>query len=150
MPRLDMLSVDTNILLPAVERGNASHGAAAAYLGSIDDRSDVVLSEFVLLELYVLLRNPAVLESPLGAKTALGVIEHFRRHPRWQIVGFPIDSLRFHEEFWPKLGKGSFARRRAYDWRMALSLRHQGVTELATVTTKDFKDFGFKRVWNPL
>lgn len=29
-------------------------------------------------------------------------------------------------------------------------LRHHGVTELATANTKDFADFGFDRVWNPL
>jgi hypothetical protein len=26
----------------------------------------------------------------------------------------------------------------------------QGVTEFATVNTKDFKGVGFRRVWNPL
>ena len=26
----------------------------------------------------------------------------------------------------------------------------QGVTEFATVNEKDFRDCGFKRVWNPL
>lgn len=43
-----------------------------------------------------------------------------------------------------------FAPRRAYDWRVALTLTQQGVTEFATVNTKDFQDFGFTRVWNPL
>jgi len=31
-----------------------------------------------------------------------------------------------------------------------LSVLAQGVTEFATVNTKDFKRFGFERVWNPL
>ena len=44
----------------------------------------------------------------------------------------------------------NFARRRAYDWRAALLLIQQGVTEFATVNEKDFRDCGFKRVWNPL
>jgi hypothetical protein len=43
-----------------------------------------------------------------------------------------------------------FARRRAYDWRAALLLIQQGVTEFATVNEKDFRDCGFQRVWNPL
>jgi hypothetical protein len=43
-----------------------------------------------------------------------------------------------------------FARRRAYDWRAALLLIQQGVTEFATVNEKDFRDCGFQRVWNQL
>jgi len=43
-----------------------------------------------------------------------------------------------------------FARRRLFDTRTALSLRHHGVTEFATANVKDFGDFGFTRVWNPL
>ncbi len=42
------------------------------------------------------------------------------------------------------------ARRRAYDWRAALLLIQQGVTDFATVNEKDFRDCGFQRVWNPL
>jgi hypothetical protein len=44
----------------------------------------------------------------------------------------------------------ALARRRAYDWRAALSMLRQGVTEFATVNVKDFEGFGFARVWNPL
>jgi hypothetical protein len=43
-----------------------------------------------------------------------------------------------------------FARRRACDWRAALILIQQGVTDFATVNEKDFREFGFRRVWNPL
>ena len=42
------------------------------------------------------------------------------------------------------------ARRRAYDWRAALLLIQQGVTDFATVNEKDFRDCGFQRFWNPL
>ncbi len=48
------------------------------------------------------------------------------------------------------LRQADFARRRAYDWRAALLLIQQGVTEFATVNEKDFRDCGFQRVWNPL
>ena len=145
-----MISLDTNILLPAVESGNASHSRAAAFLASLQDRDDVAICEFILLELYVLLRNPAVLGKPLSAPAAADVCEAFRQHPRWQLIGFPAGSRVFHDAFWPKLRDADFARRRAYDWRAALVLIQQGVTEFATVNEKDFRDFGFKRVWNPL
>ena len=144
-----MLSIDTNILLPAVETGDKAHGAAASFLQSLQDREDVAVSEFILLELYGLLRNPAVLTRPHSAVTAAQVCEAFRAHPRWQLVGFPPDSRRFHDQLWPHLREKGFARRRAYDLRTALSLLRNGVTEFATVNVKDFQGIGFARVWNP-
>lgn len=145
-----MLCIDTNILLPAVEAGNKDHRAATEFLESLQERNDVAISEFVLLELYNLLRNPAVLKKPLTAPLAAEVCEAFRAHPRWQVLGFPPDSRGFHDAFWPKLHEKNFARRRSYDWRIALSLLRQGVTEFATVNTEDFEGMGFQRVWNPL
>ncbi len=145
-----MISIDTNILLPAVETRNPDHSQAAAFLESLQAREDVAISEFILLELYGLLRNPAVLAKPLSATAAVDVCEAFRQHPRWQILGFPPDSRQFHDTLWPRLRNETMARRRAYDWRAALTLTQQGVTEFATVNEKDFQGFGFARVWNPL
>lgn len=145
-----MISIDTNVLLPAVEGDNVHHAKASAFLDSLHDRDDVAVSEFALLELYVLLRNPAVLAKPLDGAKASAVCEAFRRHPRWQLVGFTPDSRSFHDELWPRLREKQFARRRAYDWRMALALLRQGVREFATVNVKDFEGLGFDRVWNPL
>lgn len=145
-----MTSLDTNILLPAVESRNADHPRAAAFLESLHDRQDIAICEFILLELYVLLRNPAVLAKPLSPAAATDVCEAFRQNPHWQVIGFPPQSRDFHDAFWPKLRVADFARRRAYDWRTALILIQQGVTEFATVNIKDFRDCGFKRVWNPL
>lgn len=145
-----MISIDTNILFPAMERENPNHLKAAAFLTSLQEREDVVISEFILLELYGLLRNPAVLAKPLEPGAAVAMCQSFRQHPRWQVIGFVADSRAFHNELWPKLEQKNFARRHAYDWRTALALLRQGVTEFATVNEKDFRDFGFKRVWNPL
>jgi uncharacterized protein len=145
-----VISFDTNILLPAVESEGSAHAKAAAFLVSLHDNDSVAVSELVLVELYGLLRNPAVLRKPLSAAKAATVCEAFRGHPRWQLIGFPTDSRTFHDAFWPRLREPSFARRRAYDWRIALTLLRQGVTEFATVNVKDFEGFGFKRVWNPL
>ena len=145
-----MISVDTNILLPAVETSNADHAKAAAFMESLQSRDDVAISEFVLLELYGLLRNPVVLRKPLSASAAAAVCESFREHPYWQILGFPAESRHFHDAFWPRLRAHDFARRRSYDWRTALSLTQQGVTGFATVNEKDFQGCGFVRVWNPL
>ena len=145
-----MISIDTNILLPAVESRNPDHGRAAGFLESLQDRDDVVICELILLELYALLRNPVVLAKPLVASAAVDVCESFRHHPRWQVIGLPSDQRALHDIFWPRLRDKAMPHRRAFDWRAALAMLQQGVTEFATVNIKDFADFGFRRVWNPL
>lgn len=110
----------------------------------------MALSEFVLLELYLLLRDPAVLLHPLEAPEATAVCQAFRVHPRWQVLGLPSESRVFHDIFWTRLATVGFARRRAFEWRIALSLLQQSVDEFATVNTRDFSEFGFRRVWNPI
>jgi toxin-antitoxin system PIN domain toxin len=145
-----MISLDTNILFPLVVQDHAQHEKVRAFVESAGRRDDVVISELVLLELYNLLRNPTVMTRPLSATAAVDVCEGFRRHPHWQLVGFPPDSRLFHDRFWPRLRTRDFARRRSFDWRLALSLMSQGVTDFATVNVADFKGFGFTRVWNPM
>ena len=51
---------------------------------------------------------------------------------------------------WELASKADFPYGKVYDARLALTLRHYGVTEFATRNVKDFQGFGFKRVWNPL
>lgn len=145
-----MIAIDTNILLPLVDQDHSQHDRAMAFAASLAHRSDVAVSEFHLLELYNLLRNVAVVTVPLSASEAVEVCEAFRRHPSWQVIGFPPDSRRFHDQFWPRLRQRNFARRRSYDWRTALSILQAGVSEFATVNVRDFEGFGFERVWNPL
>lgn len=145
-----MFSIDTNILLHAVNEDSPSHEAAYAWMISIQHEEEVALSEFILAELYVLLRNPAVLRRPLDANEAVEVVQTYRRHPRWRLIGFPTESRPMHDALWQQARRGDFAFRRLYDARSALTMTAQGVTEFATVNTKDYEGFGFRRVWNPL
>ena len=145
-----MLSIDTNLLLHSLNEDSPSHRPAYAWLRSIQQEEDVVISEFILAELYVLLRNPAILRHPLTATEAAGVIQVYRSHPRWRIIGFPSESRPLHDMLWKKASVASFAFRRIYDTRTALTLLAQGVTEFATANVKDFTGLGFRQVWNPL
>jgi predicted nucleic acid-binding protein len=148
--RLISLSVDTNILYSSVQAGDARHADAVAFMEGLRSRGDVVISEFALMELYQLLRNPAVVRRVLSPEAAVAVCAEFRSHPRWQVVGLPGESREFHDALWPRLAIPGFARRRTYDWRIALSLLRQSVDEFATVNLRDFEGFGFRRLWNPL
>ena len=145
-----LLSIDTNLLLHAFNEDSPVHQAAYNWMLSIQCVEEVAMSEFVLAELYGLLRNPAVLKYPLGASEAVAVIQTYRSHPRWRLIGFPSESRPIHDALWERASVGSFAFRTLYDTRSALTMIAQGVTEFATVNLKDFKNVGFSRVWNPL
>ncbi|CAN5887561.1 type II toxin-antitoxin system VapC family toxin [soil metagenome] len=145
-----MLSIDTNILLHAFNEDSPDHQTAYAWLSSIQSNENVAISEFILAELYGLLRNAAVISHPLTAAEAVEVIQAYRSHPRWRLIGFPAESRPMHDALWQKATSKNFAFRRLYDTRSALTMIAQCVTEFATVNVKDFQDAGFKKVWNPL
>ena len=88
--------------------------------------------------------------NPLEAAAAVDVVQTYRRHRRWMLLGVDPDSPGLHDQLWGLAAETTFTRRRTYDARLALSLRRQGVMELATANVKDFQDFGFERVWNPV
>lgn len=142
-----MISADTNLLFFWLNRSHPQHAAAAAWFASQMQNSGFALCELVLVELYGLLRNDVLLERPLPAAEAVETIQRLRRHPVWELIDYPGGLM---EQVWEAAGLPRFARRRIYDARLALTLRHHGVTEFATANVKDFQSFGFSRVWNPL
>ena len=141
-----MIGIDTNIFAYARIASAPMHKEALAFLNSIAECPDVVVSELVLTEFYLLLRNEKILETPLSASEAVAECQIFRAHPRWQLV----DSAEVMKEVWPIAASEGFARRRIFDVRLAKTLQAHGVTELATANVRDFEDLGFQRVWNPL
>jgi len=145
-----MLSIDTNILFHGTNGDSPDHQAAYAWLVSIRQDENVAISEFILAELYGLIRNPSVVSRPLGAAAAAELIESYRSHPRWRLIGFTAESRALHDLLWRQARSPEFAFRRLYDVRTALTMTAQGITEFATVNTKDFRGLGFRKVWNPL
>jgi len=140
-----VISIDTNILLYAQNADCAEHAAAFAFVAGCAGRDDVAICELVLVELYLLLRNPAVLKRPLTAEVAAGVCMTYRTNPQWRL----IEQAPVMEQVWQFARQPGFARRRIFDARIALTLLHHGVTDLATANVKDFEGFGFRSVWNP-
>jgi uncharacterized protein len=145
-----MLSIDANILLYAYNAAAPEHDHALAFIIAHSRNQEVALSEFVLTEFYLLLRNPAVLKKPLSAQGAAQVIQSYRWHPVWKTLGFPPTSREIHADLWAHAASPGIARRRIYDTRTALCLRAFNVTEFATANVKDFEGFGFEKVWNPI
>ncbi len=145
-----MISCDTNILFAALDSESAYHAKGVAFLEGHCDSERFGLCELVLVELYGLLRNPTVSRHPLIAGEAAGVIGRFRSHPRWLVLDYPGAQSDVMKRLWELVARSDFPYRRIYDARLALTLRHHGVTEFATANIKDFQGFGFRRVWNPL
>lgn len=141
-----MISIDTNILLFALNADCREHPFAREFLEQCRARDDVVIAELMLVELYILLRNAAVLGKPMSAPAAASSCQIFRTHPRWALV----ESAPVMSEVWKRAARPHVARRGVFDARLALTLRHHGVEELATDNVKDFDGFGFAKVWSPI
>lgn len=141
-----MISIDTNILLYAINASCPEHASARRFLTELANEREVVLAELVLVELYLLLRNPAVVAKPLGSADAVAVCEGLRSQPHWRLV----DAAPIMDRVWQAAKADGFARRRIIDVRLALTLQHHGVTDFATRNVADFADLGFQRVWSPV
>ena len=141
-----MLSFDTNLVVYAANADAPEQAAAAAFLESLAPRQDVVVCELMLVEVYLKLRNPRILARPLDAPGAAAYCRAFRDNANWSLV----EEAPVMDKVWRLAGASGFPLRRIIDARLALTLRHHGVEEFATRNVKDFRGFGFRRVWNPL
>jgi len=82
-----MISFDTNLLLYSLNQDCAEYNDARAFFASLPATPNTVaVCELVLIELYVLLRNPAVLANPLDPADAF-VAQPFRAPARTEGVG---------------------------------------------------------------
>lgn len=141
-----MISIDTNVLLYSLNRDCPEHERARAFMQECSERPDVAIAELVLVELYVLLRNPAVVSRPLDAAEAAAACRPFRTHPRWGL----IENAPVMSRVWEIIAEPGCPRRRVFDARIGLTLVHHGVRELATRNVKDFEGLGFERVFDPI
>ena len=141
-----MISFDTNILIHASNLDSPQNALARSFIESLAPREDVVVCELMLVETYLKLRNAHIMRHPHSAAEAAAFCQALRSNPNWLLV----ENAPVMRDIWPMVGVESFAIRRIIDARLALTLRHFGVSEFATANGKDFEGFGFTRVWNPL
>jgi uncharacterized protein len=141
-------SIDTNLLVYALNRICPEYPAASAFLQSaLDEPTGWILSDQVYFELYKALRNPKIFSKPLGAPEAFSKIDSLREQS-----GF----LRCHysDESWDaissNLRQNGFPYQRTHDCILAQTLRQMGVTVFYTRNSKDFLNYGFESVINPI
>ena len=142
-----MTSCDTNILVYAYNEMAPEHGAAFRFLASHLQDDRFALSELVLIEFYVLIRNPAIFPDPASASRAVSVIQELRSNPFWTILKGTVDVS---DPMWAAAASRSFPRRGIFDARLAYSLAAEGVTRFATRNVSDFEGFGVFEVFDPL
>ena len=111
-----MTSFDTNLLLYSLNKDCVEYEPARAFFAALPTRpAAVAVCELVLLELYVLLRNPAVVRKPLASAEAVGLVQTFRRHPAWRLIDYPGDASAVMNALWqrasdPTIGPASGLR----------------------------------------
>ena len=140
-----MLSADTNIFVYAADPDSPRHEAARAFL--LNCREDFAVCQLVLVELYMLLRNPVVFKRPYSASEAAGYCNALAESPHWKCLDYEPPVV---QHLWAWASHTAKGYRGIIDARLALTLRHHGVTRFATFNTRDFQGFGFIEVWDPL
>ena len=144
----EMKSLDTNILLYAANEDCAEHASAAAVLNdALSAPHEWLLADQVLFELYSGLRHPRVFTKPLSAGEAARRVAFLREESGFSFCCHDLTS-------WPvihqALATPSFPRRQTYDLVLAVTLRHNGVTDFYTRNTADFRTAGFATLVNPI
>ena len=143
-----ILSADTNLFLYAANPDSKHHAASQRFFADqASGQSRFLICELVLVEIYMQLRNPAVFKKTRTARQAADFCEVLRANPLWEKADYEPEVAK---PLWEWAANAKTGFRHIIDARLALTLRHQGVTHFATSHEQDFSGFGFERIWNPL
>jgi uncharacterized protein len=140
-------SCDTNIFLYYLDSSCPEHAKARDYVENIWRDKNFIISDLVLIELYVLLRNPKVLRGPLSSKEAADCCQRLRANSGWQVLESVSGVM---PEIWANYAETIPSAWQIYDLRLGLSLKRAGVKVFATRNTRDFKMVGFEELINPI
>jgi uncharacterized protein len=143
-----MKSLDTNILIYASNADAPEHNRARRTVETLLDNVDEwIIADQVLIETYRALRNPAVLQNPLGPLDAWALVNFYREEAGCQRCCYEL-------EMWPQveqyLKSKRFEARRTFDAVLAVTLISHAVDSFYTRNTKDFRQFGFSKLINPI
>jgi uncharacterized protein len=143
-----MLTADTNLFIHAADPDSQHHAKARALFVDLAAQHDeFVVCELVLIELYMQLRNRAIFVKPYAAREAVEYCQAMKMNPLWRCIDY---DPKVAPHLWKCATETKAGFRQIIDARLALTLRHHGVTKFATANVKDFKSFYLEMVWNPL
>jgi hypothetical protein len=143
-----ILSADTDLFLYAANPDSRNYTASRQFFADqASGQSRFLVCELILVEIYMQLRNPAVFKKTKTAREAASFCEALRANPMWEWADYEPEVSK---RLWAWAATTTTGFRHIIDARLALTLRHQGVTHFATSNEMDFHGFGFEKVWNPL
>lgn len=143
-----MNSLDTSILMYASNADCPEHEKARKiYESMLYSPREWILSDQVLFEFYRALRNPKILEKPLSHTTAFKHIQFLREQSG-------VAHCAYEAGFWPTLtagfSSGNPRSSHIFDRVLAVTLLKNGVKRFFTRNTRDFQEFGFQELRNPV
>ncbi len=147
---MNRTTADTNLFIHAADPDSPYHAQARDFFSQVNSQNgdtEFVVCELVLIELYMQLRNAAVFVKPYSSAESAAYCLALKQNPKWRCIDY--DNA-VSAKLWQWASTTKFGFRRVIDARLGLTLRHHGVTHLATANVKDFQEFGFQRVWNPM
>jgi uncharacterized protein len=118
-----MLSCDTNILFYAYNASSPLHNKAMDFLTANAENRNFAICELVLIEFYVLLRNPAVIKTPLHPRKAVEICRAYRKNRAWRVLDYPGSIM---NKVWERAAEPKFPRRSIFDARLALPSSFMG------------------------
>jgi len=143
-----MNSLDTNILVYAINADCVEHEKAkAVYAEMLAAPHDWILSDQVLFEFYRILRNPKALGNPLSHEGALNQIVFLREKTGVLHCTYEVS---FWGNFLSGFSKNAKTATHVFDHILGVTLLSNGVDTFYTRNTKDFEQFGFPRITNPI
>ncbi|MBL9152386.1 MAG: PIN domain-containing protein [Verrucomicrobiales bacterium] len=143
-----ILAADTNLFLYAANPDSPRHEASRRFFEETINGQRFLLCGLVLVELYMQLRNPALFQQPKSAREAAAFCDALRANPTWEFGDYEPEVGKPLWNWAANATSSSF--RQIIDARLALTLRHHGVTHFATANVRHFEGFGFESVWNPV
>ena len=88
-----MIAFDTNLAVYALNTSTPQHAGARKFIESLANRDDVIVCEMMLVELYMILRNPKIFSKPMKSAMAVEYCNRFRDNQKWHIVEYaPVMS----------------------------------------------------------
>jgi toxin-antitoxin system PIN domain toxin len=145
-----MNSLDTNILIYAVNRGCQEHPKALkVYETLLDSPREWIVSDQVLFEFYRGLRHPKILERPLSHQAAMEQLIFLREQSG-------VFHCSYEAGFWEMVKRTDSTQNskpkavHIFDKVLAVTLIQNGVKRFYTRNEKDFRNFQFERLINPI
>jgi toxin-antitoxin system PIN domain toxin len=143
-----MKSLDANILIYASNADAPKHRKARDLVETLlDNPDDWIIADQVLIETYRALRNPAVLQYPLGADEAWALVHFYREEAGCRRCCYELGM-------WPQLEEHlksrRFDARRTFEAVLATTLIANAVDSFHTRNTKNFQEYGFSHLINPI